>query len=146
VNAQPFQVLQHFRGQVILVSRITVLQVSGDAGLADLAGIGSRSMQKGAAGASGTIHNLLGEGEVVLAVVGFLVADEVNQASPSPAYPNHIKAFAQRPDGYGADSRVEPGNVTAARQNADGALLFVDIRHDECPYTTVLCEDRNMKK
>ncbi len=77
----------------------------GNGGFLDLAGIGARGVQEGAAGAAGTIDDLFGEGLKVVAIVVVLFADDVDQTCPSAPQADHLVTLAQRPDGDRADRR-----------------------------------------
>ena len=98
-------------------------------GLLHFAWVGARAVQEGAPGAAGTVDDFLGEDLEVVGVVVFLLANNVDQATPAAADADDAVAFAQRADGDGADGRVQAGHVTAAGEDSDHAFLYVDVSH-----------------
>ncbi len=128
---EPFQVLQHLGRQIVAVGLVAFLQMRRNFVLLHTAGIGARSMQERATGATGAIYAFFGQVLVVIAVVIVLLADHVDQACPSAAQADDLVTFAQRSNRDRADCRVQPRDVSAARENADDALLTTTNRHDE---------------
>ena len=97
--------------------------------LLDAAGAGAGGMQEGAAGAPGAVDNFLGQNLEIVAVINLLVADDFCDARPTTPQANHFVALAQRPDGHGANGRVQPRNITAAGQDGDDARFTFHISH-----------------
>jgi len=129
VDAEPFEIFQHFRSEIVSLSMILALEVFGDVGFAGAARIGARGMEKSAAGASGAIDDILGEYLEILGVVVGLVAHHLDQAAPAMAKTDDLVAFAERAKGDAADGGIEAGDVAASGENADNALFAVQVSH-----------------
>src|SRR5208282_868394 len=127
VDSEPIQVLQNFRGQVVFLRAISWLQMSGNAGLLYLAGLGARGVQERTASAAGVVDEILGQRLEVLAIVVVFFADDVDQPGPPPTDANHLAALAQRADGYGADGGVEAGYVAATGEDSDYTLFCFHV-------------------
>jgi len=123
VDAEPIQVFQNFRGQVVLLGVVGGLQMNRNAGLLYLAGIGAGAMQEGAAGAAGAVDQILRQHLEVFAIVVVFFADNVDQSRPAAADANHFAALAQRADGYRADGRVQAGHIASTGQDSDHTFL-----------------------
>ena len=59
IDAQPVQILEHFRGQVVFFGVVSGLQMRRHAGLTDPAGIRTGRMQERAASPSGAVDQIL---------------------------------------------------------------------------------------
>ena len=95
-----------------------------------MAGAGAGGVQEGAAGAPGPVDDFFGQDLEVVAVVGFWVADQLDDAGPAAADADHLVAFAQCADGDGTDGRVQPGYIAAAGQDTDHAFGFLNVCHN----------------
>src|SRR6266478_6346506 len=130
VDAQPSEIFEDFRGEVVFLSGEFVFQMRGDAGLGDAAGIGAGGMQKSPAGASGTINGLIVEEEEIVGIVVILLTDNIHESGPAVANADDLMAFAQCAKRDATDGGVETGNVAASGEDADHAFLVVDVCHD----------------
>ncbi len=130
VDAEPGQIFEDFGGEVVLLGGEFVFQMRGDAGLGNAAGIGTGRMEKGAAGAAGTIDGLFVEKEEIVGIVVILLADHIHEAGPAVANADDLVTFAQGAQSDAADGWVETGNVAASGEDADDASLGADISHD----------------
>src|SRR5258705_794376 len=110
----------------------------GDIGFAGAAGVGARRMEEGAARASSAIDDFFGEDLKIFRIVVGLVAHHFDQSAPSVAEADHLVTFAKRAESDAADGGVESGNVAAAGENSDDALLGVDVCHVSLCVRTVL--------
>src|SRR6266404_1466801 len=86
-------------------------------------------MEESAAGASGAIDDFFGKDQIIFGVVVGFVAHHFDQAAPTVAEADDLIAFAERAESDAADCGVEAGDVAAAGENADDALLGVDVCH-----------------
>src|SRR6266481_1659567 len=86
-------------------------------------------MEKRAAGASGAIDDILSEDLKIFGVVVRFVAHHFDQAAPTVAEADDLIALAKGAESDSADCGVEAGDVAAAGENADDALLGVDVCH-----------------
>src|SRR6267143_2157684 len=102
----------------------------GDVALAGAARVGTRGVQESTAGATGAIDDVFGEQlEILRVVVGF-VAHHFNQTAPSVAEADDLIALAERAERDAANRGIEAGDVAASGENADDALLGVDVCHE----------------
>jgi hypothetical protein len=129
VDAKPGEILEDFGSEVVLFGGKFVFQMRGDVGLGNAAGIGAGRMEKGAAGAAGTIDDFFVEEEKVVGVVVVLFADHVHEAGPAMADADNLIAFTDGAKSNAANSGIEPGNVAASGEDADDAFFGVDISH-----------------
>src|SRR6202021_2961104 len=107
VDSEPVQVFQHFGSEIVGFRVVGSLQVFGNAGFFYFAGICARTVQEGSAGTSGAVDNLFGQGLIVVAVVIFLLANHIDQASPAAPKTDDLAALPNRPEGDGADCGVQ---------------------------------------
>src|SRR5690242_2516022 len=130
VDAEPGEILENFGREIVFLQVEGVLQVGGNAGLADAAGIRSGGVEESAAGTGGAIDNFLREHQKIIGIVVVLFADHVDEAGPTVTEADNLIAFMKRADSYSADRGIQAGNVAAAGQDADDTLLCVEVRHD----------------
>ena len=129
VNAEPLEIFQHFRSEIVFLGVVLGLEMIGNVGLADLAGVGARGVEKGAAGAAGAIDDILGRGTGNCWSCRRPCRGQCRQAAPAVANANDLVAFAKRAEGDAANGGIETGNVAASGENADDAFLGVDVCH-----------------
>src|SRR5260370_19554974 len=128
-HAQPGEILQDFGRKVVPLGVVFALQVVRDTVFGDAARIGARRVQEGAAGAPGAIHDVLGKALKVVGVVVLFVANEIDKPGPASPDTNHFIAFTERTKRDGTDRRVQAGNVSAAGEDTNNALLYINVRH-----------------
>src|SRR6267143_6861162 len=87
-------------------------------------------MEKSAAGAACAIDDLFIEEKKVVRVVVILLAHHVDQAGPAMANADDLIAFADGAKSDAANGGVETGNIAASGEDADDALLGVDVCHE----------------
>jgi hypothetical protein len=126
IHAQELQVLHDFGGEIVDLRRVTVPHMLRNFRLADLAGVGARGVQERAARAPGAVDDLLGQELEIGAIVGLLVAGQLQQAGPPAPDADHLVALAHSADGYCAYRRVKPRDVTPTGEDCDGALFCHD--------------------
>src|SRR2546426_4043566 len=85
VDAEPGEVLEDFRGEIVFLGSEFVLKMRRNAGLGDAARIGAGRMEKSAAGAAGAIDGLFVEEEEIVGVVIILLADHIDESGPAMA-------------------------------------------------------------
>src|SRR5439155_10978249 len=129
VDAEPGEILEDFRSEVILLCGEFILEMRRDIGFGNAAGIGAGRMEKSAAGAARAIDDLFVEKEEIVGVVMVLLADHIYESGPPVANADDLITFAQGTQSDAADGGVETGNVAASGEDADDAFLGVDIRH-----------------
>jgi hypothetical protein len=127
VDAQPLQVGQHLRRQVVDLVGILVAQVQRHILGLDMAGAGAGRVQEGAAGAPGAVHHVLSQHLKILFVVVIFFAHDLDGALPAAADTDHLIALAQRADGDRANGGIQAGHVAASGQDADGAFVCVSV-------------------
>src|SRR5581483_4350438 len=132
LDAEVFQIFEHFGSQIILVSAESFTQMGWHAGFADPSRVGARTVEESTTGAAGAIHRLFGEHLKVFTIVGSLVADHVDQAAPSATKPYDLITFPQGTNGDGANGRIQSGNVASAGEYADDAFLACARCHEFC--------------
>src|SRR5712692_9302416 len=130
IDAKPGEILEDFGSEVVLLGGEFVLEMRGDAGFADAARIGAGRMEKGAAGAAGAIDDLFVEKEEIVGIVVILFANHVDEAGPAVANADDLVTFADGAESDATNGGVETGNVAASGEDADDALLGVDVCHD----------------
>src|ERR1700747_686792 len=86
-------------------------------------------MEESTAGAPGAIDNFFGKDQIIFGVIVGFVAHHFDQAAPTVAEADDLVAFAERAASNTADRGIEAGDVAAAGENADDALLGVDVCH-----------------
>src|SRR6266487_1528584 len=128
--SMPSQVLEDLGSEVILLSGEFFLEMRGNAGPADAARIGSRRMEKGAAGAAGAIDDFFVEREEIVGVIVVLFADHIDEAGPAMANADDLIAFANGTKSDAADGGIETRNIAASGEDADDAPLGVDVSHN----------------
>src|SRR5271166_2869233 len=129
-DAEPGEILENRGREIVLLRVVLGFQMVRDAVLADAPRIGARRVKKRAAGAAGPIDHVFGEALKVVRIVVFFVANNIDQSRPAAPYADHFIPFAERAEGDRANGGVQPGNVTATCQNANYALLYIDVSHD----------------
>src|SRR6266436_249091 len=136
VDAQPSEIFEDFRGEVVFLSGEFVFQMRGDAGLGDAAGIGPGRVEESATGAVGAIDRLFVKEEKIVRVVVILLADHIHKAGPAMTNADNLVAFANSAKGDAADGGIQAGNVAASGEDADDAFLSVDVCHEmtNCPF------------
>src|SRR5919197_3979102 len=130
IDAQPFQILQHFGSEIVFVGGIFVFEMRWNTGFLDAGRVGSGAMEKGATRTSGAIDNFFREELIVVAVVVILLANNVDQSCPATANPDYLITLANGTYGDGTYRRIEAWDVTSAGQNADHPFARVDTGHD----------------
>src|SRR6266852_1670248 len=103
--------------------------MSGDVGLADAAGIGAGRVQESASGASSSIDNRLGKVQKVVTVIEIFVPYHFDQPGPAVANADDAVTFAQGAERDRPDGGVQTGDITASGEDADDALLSIDVGH-----------------
>src|SRR5260370_25158595 len=79
IDAKPGEILEDFGSEVVLLSGEFVLEMRGDAGFADAAGIGAGRVEKSAAGSAGAIDDVFVEKEEIVGIVVILLANHVDE-------------------------------------------------------------------
>src|ERR1051325_10041762 len=82
-------------------------------------------MQKRAAGACCTIHDLFRQDLKVLAVIGLSITHNAHRAQPAMSETNDLITFAQSANGDRADRGIESRYIPAAGENNAQAFLAV---------------------
>src|SRR5262249_54722549 len=129
VDAEPFQVLQHFGCQIVALGLVAFLQVRWNFILLYAAGIGARRVQERATGASSPIDALFSQMLEIVAIVVVLFPNHIDQACPSAAQTDNFVSLAQRPDRNRTNRGIQPWDVATARQYADDASLTTSDSH-----------------
>jgi hypothetical protein len=127
IDAEPVEVLEDFRGQVVRLGGILVMKVFGDAVSLDLAGIGPRGMKERAAGTAGTVDDFFGKDLEIIAVVVVLFPDDIDEAGPTAFESNDRIALAQGAESYGSDRGIKPRDIASASK--DPYYLLATICH-----------------
>ena len=130
LDAEPFQVLQHLRGKIVALGLVAFAKMSRHILFLHAAGIGPRRMQECAASAAGAIDSFFGELLVIVGIVEIFFANHIDQALPSAAQANDLVPLAQRSNRNRTNRRIQPRDVSPARQYADDALLTTTDCHD----------------
>ena len=123
VDAEELEVPEHGGGGVVHLVGVLLAQVLRHHRLRQVAGAGAGGVEEGPAGAPRAVDDLLAQLLDVGLVVGLPVRHQVHQSGPATPDPEHVVPLAERPDGDGADGRVEARYVTAAREDSDTALV-----------------------
>ena len=122
VDADVLEIRQHILCDV--VDRLVVAtEVLRHALARQVTRSGARRMKEGAARAPGAIDDGFGEDLDVLAVVGFRVADVVDEPRPTAPDADDAVSLAEGANGDRADRRIETGHIAAAGENGDRALF-----------------------
>jgi hypothetical protein len=125
IDPKKIKVLEDFRGQVVALILVLILQMRRDIFELDPGGIGAGGMQERTAGAPGPVDHFLGQDLEVVAVVGVLLTYDIHQPTPAALQANHLVAFTDGTHGYGTNSRIQARHIPATGQDADdsGFLL-----------------------
>jgi hypothetical protein len=129
VDAQKFNVLQNFFGEVVDFVFIFIAQMGRHVDIGDGAGAGARSVEEGPAGPSGPVDDLFGQDQEMLSVGSLFVSDDIDEAGPAASDADHPIPFMDGPQGDGADGRVQPRHVAASGQDADNAFFCFHVHH-----------------
>src|SRR5690349_12742110 len=111
VNAKPGEILQDFRSEVVFLCCELILEMRGDIGLSDAAGIGARGMEKGTTGAAGAIDDFFVEKKKIVGVVVVLFSDHVDETGPAVANADNLITFPNGARSDATNSWIEAGNI-----------------------------------
>jgi hypothetical protein len=103
VYAQPREILEDFGGEIVFLCGEIVFQMCRDVGFANAAGIGTRGMEKSAAGARRAVNDFLRKHQEIIGIVVILFADHLNKASPTMPEADDLIAFMKRASSNAAD-------------------------------------------
>lgn len=119
--------------------------MGGNVGFADATGIRAGRVEKSAAGTRGAVDDLFGENEKIVGVVVVLFADHVDESCPTVAKADDLIAFVERANRDAANRGIQTGDITASGENADDALLGVDVGHALSPFRGELNQQLSMR-
>ena len=75
---------------------------------------GTGSVQECPARTAGLIHNLFGQFQEITGIIGFFIADDIDQSPPAPANADYFVTFSQCTDSDSSNGGIQAGDVAAA--------------------------------